>query len=417
MRTRNLLPILLLASLTACDNASASDESNADAAPRLALEEIRRIGSVDDPDVGFATIGSVDEDRDGNLFVFESQARHLRVYGTDGTLLRTMGRPGQGPGEFRSTPRFGVVGDTVWTFQGFPRLLALFDREGNLLHTARIEGLTIPLQGGMNGVSLPHVMREDGRFVSDMSLFMSNRGATSTGNNDTVQVPRVLFDASGNVVDTLGFSMRPPPPERPRFDFVEIGSQRYMVPTPPTDAPLDVTFDDGTVVVTRATATSAEPAAFTVTRLDFAGDTVVHRAYSYTPKPFGEAALDSLAMRSLSGVGGIVAFIDGAAVRTEPPDDIDAALGLMRTRMSFPAFQPPVQAWFSGADGSVWLRREEMGADTYDWLIIDPAGELRGTVTLDREVRPVWASGDEAWLIEPDELDVPWLVKYRIGPG
>jgi hypothetical protein len=152
-----------------------------------------------------------------------------------------------------------------------------------------------------------------------------------------------------------------------------------------------------------------------VTRLEFSGDTVFHREYSYSPQSYDEAALDTIAARSLTGLGGIVAMVDGVALRPEAPGDPEAARGVIRSRMSFPAFQPPIQAQFAGADGSLWLRREEQGEATYDWLIIDPAGDLQGVVRIPRRVRPAWAGGDEAWLIEFDEFDVPWMVKYRIG--
>lgn len=28
--------------------------------------------------------------------------------------------------------------------------------------------------------------------------------------------------------------------------------------------------------------------------------------------------------------------------------------------------------------------------------------------------RPLWGRGDTLWVAEPDEFDVPWLVRYRI---
>jgi hypothetical protein len=26
-----------------------------------------------------------------------------------------------------------------------------------------------------------------------------------------------------------------------------------------------------------------------------------------------------------------------------------------------------------------------------------------------------WIDGDQAWLVEPDEFEVPWLVRYRLA--
>lgn len=403
----------LLVALNACSQASGSDAANADTAPLLTLQEVQRIGSVDDPDLGFAAISSVEVDRDGNLYVFEMQQSHLRVYSPDGTRIRTIGRRGEGPGEFRSTPRFGIVGDTIWTYETFPRLLTLFDRAGNVLLTSRVEGVTVPLSGRMNGIAAPFVMRPDGNFVSDMTLFVSNREGSRVGANDTVAVPRVLFDVHGTVIDTIGFTPRPPSePFAP--EFIEIGSQRYALPRPPRDEQIEITFQDSRIVITRDAPATADATTFSVTRLGFSGDTILHRTYTYTPKPYSDAVLDTFAMRSLRAPNGIVAMIGGVMARPEPPDDPDAARGVIRARMNFPAYQPPVQQHFAAADRSLWLRREEAGAATHDWLLIGPDGELRGVLRLPRTTRPGWASRDSAWLIEFDEFDVPWLVLYRI---
>lgn len=406
-------PVLLVA-LNACSKARGSDGANADTAPLLTLQEVQRIGSVDDPDVGFAAISDVDVDRDGNLYVFEMQQSHLRVYDPDGNHIRTIGRRGEGPGEFRTSPRFGIIGDTIWTYQTFPRLLTLFDRAGNVLLTSRFEGVTVPLAGTMNGIAAPYIMRPDGNLVSDMTLFVRNPDASTIGANDTVAVPRVLFDVHGAVIDTIGFTPRPPP-ESYEPAFIEIGSQRYAVPRPPRDEPIDVTLQDSRLVISRNAPPTADVATFSITRLGFGGDTLLQRTFAYTPKPYSEAVLDTFAMRTLGAPNGIVAMIGGVMARPEPPDDPAGARDVIRGRMNFPPHQPPVQQHFVGADGSLWLRREDTGAATHEWLLIGPDGDLRGVGRLPRSTRPAWASGESAWLIELDEFDVPWLVRYRIS--
>jgi hypothetical protein len=71
--------------------------------------------------------------------------RQIRVYDEAGTLLRRIGGAGEGPGEFGGSPSFGVVGDTVWAYDGRLERITLFDRRGNLLSTGRVVSLRIPL--------------------------------------------------------------------------------------------------------------------------------------------------------------------------------------------------------------------------------------------------------------------------------
>jgi hypothetical protein len=43
------------------------------------IEEEMRLGSVDDPEVGFSRIGRVDVDRDGQIYMFEDLDRDPRL--------------------------------------------------------------------------------------------------------------------------------------------------------------------------------------------------------------------------------------------------------------------------------------------------------------------------------------------------
>ena len=51
-----------------------------------AVEDLR-IGSVEDPDVGFSNIGGVAVAEDGRVYVIEAQDRQIRIYGANGTRL------------------------------------------------------------------------------------------------------------------------------------------------------------------------------------------------------------------------------------------------------------------------------------------------------------------------------------------
>lgn len=413
---RTLAPLVVLV-LLGCSEAGTSGEVDADALRRLPATEIQRIGSIEDPDLGFASITAVDvdEDEDGRIYVGEAQDVAIRVYTPDGLLLRRIGREGEGPGEFSRVPRFGVVGDTVWAFESFNRRLTLFDREGALRSTARVEEVAVPLHGTRTGIVLPRLMRPDGRFLGYLTLFTSRpRSESSVAEGDTVSVPWVLFDGEGAVTDTLGFDPYPPPDPSSR-DEIEVGSLEFVVPDPPDDDLLTAVLPDGRILVDRTVPATEDDASFSVTRVTFVGDTVYHRMFGYRPRGFPEVVLDTLATRSALRPGGLLRIVGGVPEPIGRPADTVAVVAALRRAMDFPAFQTPIQADFLGSDGSVWLRREDRGEPTYDWLVLDPAGESAGVVELPRGLRPMWARGGELLAVETDELGVPWLVRYRIG--
>ena len=49
----------------------------------------------------FGTVGAITVDDDHNVYVLDGQARHVRVYDSAGTYVATLGRRGEGPGEFQ----------------------------------------------------------------------------------------------------------------------------------------------------------------------------------------------------------------------------------------------------------------------------------------------------------------------------
>jgi hypothetical protein len=53
-----------------------------------------------EPEYMFSLIRDIDVDAQGNIYAVESKENHIRVFDRNGVYLRTVGRPGQGPGEF-----------------------------------------------------------------------------------------------------------------------------------------------------------------------------------------------------------------------------------------------------------------------------------------------------------------------------
>lgn len=43
-----------------------------------------------------------------------------------------------------------------------------------------------------------------------------------------------------------------------------------------------------------------------------------------------------------------------------------------------------------------------------------PDGTPRGILRLPHEAAVHWSSGDAAWIAEPDEYGVPWLIRFRL---
>ena len=387
--------------------------------PTLRLVEELRIGSANDPSVGFAQIGAVDVDHEGLLYVFEGQDRQIRVYSDRGQLLRTIGRAGNGPGEFAGSIWFGVKGDTVWAIEGAGVLaqsnIALFDRRsGVLLRSVRSEVAQVPGRGRSSLVFSPRAMRSDGMFISLDYISASMRGATATGigPEDTLRLPRIAFGTDGKVRDTLSWYREPPSPPQPGSTSITSSTNiRHFVPRPPPERTISRLFPDGRFQVENRRPSTASPGTLRVTRENIRGAAVYSRSYRFSPVRYSSEILDTLAARSLRGGAALVR--DGV-VQMTTADTTAQTRAQVRAAMQFPDFQQPLQATFIGADASILLRREEVvGAQRWD--LLDPQGNPRGKIQIPANVRPLWLSGDTMWAAIPDNDDVPFLVKYRIA--
>jgi hypothetical protein len=78
-------------------------------------------------------------DRDGAVYVADERAAQISVFDSGGRRLRTIGRAGQGPGEFgRNLRDLAWLGDTLVAVDVERRLVTKFSRDGRYLDAFRL---------------------------------------------------------------------------------------------------------------------------------------------------------------------------------------------------------------------------------------------------------------------------------------
>lgn len=150
--------LVLMAAVLACERSSpvsntleltdsagiaiASNHFGGDAAPDFALPDTARveIGVSDGPEELqlFRVRGGV-RLSDGRIAILNAGSHQIRVYGPNGQHLVSVGRRGEGPGEFMSPMRlWRTVGDSVITWDTRTRRLTVIDSTGRFARTARL---------------------------------------------------------------------------------------------------------------------------------------------------------------------------------------------------------------------------------------------------------------------------------------
>jgi hypothetical protein len=98
---------------------------------KLSLEEELRIGKEGDERTQFYRVRDIAADPQGNIYVDDYSNGRVQVFDPQGAFLRTIGRPGQGPGEFENPTliRFGGRDGRLHVMDRYRRI-NIFDDKG-----------------------------------------------------------------------------------------------------------------------------------------------------------------------------------------------------------------------------------------------------------------------------------------------
>jgi hypothetical protein len=362
-----------------------------------------RIGSVDDSATMLTDFWKLVVGPGGHIYTLHRQESQIRVHDPEGRPVRTIGRAGEGPGEFRSPGNMGFHGDTLWVFDDDTYRFTWYYAIGAL-----IASRAFPVDIG----DRTHTPPRPRGLLGDGTIW----GRSMSWSQDiaegrlTHQV-EVTFDTTGAVTDTM-VSHSVVNSVWMLHDPASPTGLHMFRPQPFDATEIVVVSEDRPeiVVVDRSIAEQAERAEFRVTKLALEGDTLFSVAFAYVPRAIPEALPDSL-VRAFATLPPNMP--PRMAAGFPPPG---RALELARASLVQPEFFPPVSMVVVGRDGSIWLRREDTGSAEHEWWILDEHGRLAGAVLLPRELSVMAAEQDRLWGLERDDLDVPYIVRYVVLP-
>ncbi|MYH53702.1 MAG: hypothetical protein F4139_12305 [Gemmatimonadetes bacterium] len=424
MRTNLLLPLAgtTMVALAACE----PDASPSVAGPETVIETIGdttivrnpaagvwngeatlvpelSVGELDGPEEYlFGWIFSFAVDDDLNLYVFDGQAQEVRVFDSLGTYVETLGRPGEGPGEFSRAEVIALLPDgrLVVRDPGNQRLEVFVPGTGKTeqwgyevggLHTG------LPLYTDVHGRTFVRTSAL-GRDDIDMHIIVFGPDGTQI---DTLLEPSVTYQPPTLLAERFGVSSSGQPTHGATIAFVPFSPALVWTVHPnghfltglSSEYRIDLARDDGVLRIERA----AEPVP-------------VHdeeRAYERERVVRG--------MREM----------DPDWTWDGPP---------------IPEHKPFFYELLAGRDGRIWVRLategrpveneyydpEDPGSMPMVWEesvrydVFEPDGTYLGAVVPPDEfspyVNPVF-DGDYVWGVTRDELGVQRVVRFRIVVG
>ena len=335
-------------------------------------EEDLRIGTMEGngPDL-LGNVRWMEVDPAGRIWVLEGQAQEIRIFGPDGSYVKTVGREGGGPGEFAGALHIQLGPDgNMWVVDPQNNRVSLFDTSGTFVESKLIPGgfMIIPWPGGFDAAGYQY-------------------GPVPLPGDELFNLGLVRYDSAFTPVDTL----RPPtdPIERDRFELRR-GEDMYWI----TSIPYTGGFE---FHLSRAgTMWAMVKDDYRLFEFSADGDTLRAISRDFTPLPVTEADMEAARER-------LADFIRNGG-------KVDWS--------KIPDTKPAAEDFFLDDEGNVWVEpvaaHEEQGK-LFD--VFDPEGRFLGTVHLPFALSmnpPPMVRKSVLYGVTEDELEVPYVVRARI---
>jgi hypothetical protein len=356
------------------------------------VTEELRVGTVaGQPEYQFGQITFLDVADDGTIYVMDMQAREVRAYDAQGTYLRTIGRPGSGPGELSQQAVFVFVdpqGGLIVPDLGSQRV-SRFGPGGEPAGSFLIQ-----MQAG---VPTRWLMDRSGRIMAQLrGLNIPGMAALEEGD------PIVVYDTTGSVTDTVAIL--------PKGQMLEGMTEERLSITLFAPEPVWDLAPDGSVIYALN-----DQYRILVNGPDGALRRIISR--EVPRKPVEEADRNAILrlLREQYEQFGV------------PPAQVEQIMA----GIGFAPYYPAFGQILAGPGETLWVQRIRSARDmaaaagemvefdpqdvgSPEWEILDAEGRYLGVVTLPEGFSPLRVMGNDLYGVWRDELDVQYVMRVRV---
>ena len=210
------------------------------------MRELWRHGGDEDEEVFFGTIAEFLHDDDGNIYLLDGQLSEIQVFDPAGDLLRTIGRQGEGPGEFQNgADMFWGPQGQIGVVQAWPGKIVMITPDGD-------PGMTFALPF-RDGGGWQSVTRGTGRGED---VILAGTAWTREDGKQLQFTYLKAYDAGGNELATFQETSREA--QFGDYEFIEeeyVDFQRRWTVAPDGRVAAALSFDDYRIHVWNADGT------------------------------------------------------------------------------------------------------------------------------------------------------------------
>jgi hypothetical protein len=329
------------------------------------------------------------------IAVVQIQDRRVRLFDSLGVEVGAVGQQGEGPGEFMRPVQAGWLSDDLWVNDVQLDRVTVFSPGLEVIRTIRVPSIAVPRSEDREQLPdfpfvTPFALYDDEAMLVSSQVASGDERAESLG----ISSAYLKINATGEIQNVV-ISMAPD-----RSSVSEpLPNGGYVAATVPFfPSRMRAVAPNGVLVGLLTTeVTGPGGGSFQVHVIDGDGTEVFGRVFPFDGDPIPQAVVDSV-IRARSSGG---------------PDPAVGARLMEQARPLIPAVYPPVEGFFLGTDGRVWIGLRAT-AEGNPWMVLSPGGDLVATAIAPSGSSLRAASDRRVWAVEQDEFDVESIVQYRI---
>jgi hypothetical protein len=394
-RMRKLLYLVAVAGIAACGGEPADHftlrdsagiavaESHGqawtpEAAWSIAAEPILRIGTVEGPpeDQLHDVQGAVRLD-DGTLVIANAGSNEIRFYDNLGRHIRSVGRDGDAPGEYRRISGLGAgPGDSLWVYDYGTRRFTVLTARGDVVRLVTL-GATLSAPNAVGRLA-------DGSFIIKEQWASSLQGEWQPGlTRGTTAVTRLLAD--GSAFDTLATVLG-------REVFLSDENGRAVMGAPLFARASSATVSGNDVYLGNQTT-------FEILRYSADGDLRRIIRVPNADLSITQEEVDLVIARELASV----------------PESRHPMVRTHLESMAMPPTRPAYGRLHVDQDGNLWTAEPtRYPYPARSWTVFDTDGRLLGVVTMPESLRLQQAGSDWVLGVWRDELGVEYVSLHTL---
>ncbi len=352
------------------------------------LQAVREL-VINPDDANWAVISPADlaVDARGRIYVLVNTDQTIRVFASNGTPIRRLGRKGSGPGEFSAASFLFVARDSLWVTE---------------VTSSRVT--SFPLAGGPGRTSVvrPKTSLSGTMFALASSGFLAT---TRDPLRPDWRPMTVHIDGTGKVLNTV--LAAEPRIRRLVYNIVQEGVRNGSVfgsvndLQPLLDLPIGNIDPNGNGVVRGVNNATASPSEYSLAAIGIQGDTTWRRAFHYSPIAVTDAHIrdivEKLAVPSISN--GIKIAADRKMIHDS-----------LHISKHWPAFT----ALTIVLDRSIWLKEGGLPSPRQRYWRFSDSGVNSGILEMPSGFRLLRATATQIWGMSRDEDGNVLIERYRV---